>query len=169
MLLALKLFFGGLLKRILALFGWLMDHPIVLVGVLALGIGFFGGCTYKTDWAETQVQNMKDKIAANEQKAKDEAAKIRSDSAAAAERLAKENGELQANLDALVDQYVADLDKARAEQKIKVVKVPVPGKAAPVEVMFEGDKQVCRSYTSTYKDTVNNMVKKAEESLGLKK
>ena len=166
---AITLLFKGILTRVLAFFGWLMEHPIVLVGVLGIGIGFFGGCTYKTDWAETQVQKMKDKIAENEKRAKDEADKIRTDSAAAAERLAKENGELQANLDALVDQYVADLDKAKAEQKIKVVKVPVPGKAAPVDVMFEGDKQVCRSYTSTYTETVNNMVRKAEESLGLKK
>lgn len=169
MISAIMFFFKGVFKRILEFFGWLMEHPIVLAAVLGLGLGAFGGCTYKANWAERQVQDMKDEIAKNEKKAKDEADRIRKDSEATVARLAKENGELQANLDALTDQYVTDLEKARSEQKVKIVKVSVPGKAAPVDVMFEGDKQVCRSYPSVYKDTVNNMVKKAEESLGLPK
>lgn len=161
-----KVFFASALKVVAGVFAWLWKHPIVLVGIVALVLGLFGGCQYKTAWAEKQVADIKAEVAKNQKKALEEAEKIAEESKVKADKLEKENNDLKLALQETTGSYEAALEEAKKTQKIKIIKVNVPGRAQPVDVSFEGDKQVCRAYPSTYKDTVNKLVKQTEEALG---
>ncbi len=151
----------GFLKKIIA---FLVAHPKILMCVVCLSIGLAGGWLVAQKSADRKVSDMKQTLEKAKQTAEKAAEDIKETSKAEADKNEKQITELQLLLADMSKRYEEALKTNK--QKIKYVKVAVPGKPeTTVDVGFEGDKQVCRSYPSTYVDQLNDMVKKTEESL----
>lgn len=161
---ALKLFFGGLLKRLIALFGWLIDNPAVLAAILCLVGGLLLGYGYRDRAADKEIATLEKKIKDAEERAETEAGKIKAESAQRVAELEASNQALRLGLLDFANNYQRDLGKALKDQKIVVVKATTPS-GKPLDLMFENDKHVCDAFPSTYTDTVNRMVQKTKESL----
>ncbi len=154
---------AGLLHMVLSLVAFLMDHPKVLIGVVCLSLGLAGGWYAAQGSADRKVARIQKILDQAKLDAKLASDKVREESKAEADKNEVQLSGLQTQLADVRQNY----DKAlKANKKITYVKVPVPGNpSATVDVGFEGDKQICRSYPSTYVDQVNDMVRKTEEAL----
>jgi seryl-tRNA synthetase len=123
------------------------------------GAGWFGA-QKSADRKVSSIQKVLDQAKID---AKDASDKIKADSKDEADKNAIQLTELQVKLTKTTKGYEETL---KANKRLRYEKVPVPGfPGTTVDVGFEGDKQVCRSYPSTYVDQINDMVKKTEESL----
>jgi hypothetical protein len=146
-----------------SLFAFLVEHPKVLMCILCLALGGAAGWFGAQKSADRKVSKMQKVLDQAKLDAKEAGDKIRSDSKVEADK----NEAKVKDLQTLLEDALRNYDKAlRANKKITYVKVPVPGKPGTVvDVGFEGEKQVCRSYPSTYVDQINDMVRKTEEAL----
>jgi seryl-tRNA synthetase len=158
-----KMALSSLLGMLKSIGSFLVAHPKVLMCILCLAIGGalgWFGAQKSADRKVSKIQKVLDQAKIDAKAASD---KIKADSKAEADKNESELKDLRAQLADAQKNY----DKAlKANKKVTYVKVPVPGKPdTTVDVGFEGDKQVCRSYPSTYVDQVNDMVKKTEEAL----
>ena len=158
-----KMALGNLLGMLKKLVAFLVEHPKVLMCVLCLALGGAAGWFGAQKSADRKVSKMQETLDQASIDAKAASDKIRKDSKAEADKNEVQLKELQAQLADAKRNYEKAL---KANKKVSYVKVPVPGKPdTTVDVGFEGDKQVCRSYPSTYVDQVNDMIKKTEEAL----
>lgn len=160
----IKVFFSGFVKRFLALWDWLLDHPAVLSAVVCLVGGALLGYGYRDRSADKEIKTLQQAVIDAQNSAKTEADKIRGESEARVKELEALNLGLKTDLSQLLTNYQTDLQAAIKKQKVVVVKAVTPtGK--PVDISFEGEKNVCSAYPSTYADTVNRMVERSKEAL----
>ncbi len=158
-----KVALGGLIGWVKGLFIFLVAHPKVLMCIVSLALGATGGWFVAQKSADRKVAKIQKVLDQAKLDAKEASDKIRSESKIEADTNEAKIKDLQT----LLEEALKNYDKAlRTSKKITYVKVPVPGKSeVVVDVGFEGDKQVCRSYPSTYVDQINDMVRKTEEAL----
>ncbi len=159
----LKLVLGGVLGFLKAAIAFLVEHPKVLMCVVCLTVGCGLGWAVATKRADKKIEAAKAELVRIKQDGEKASAEIKERSKEEADKNEAQLTELQLRLDETTKNYEAAL---KANKVIRYVKVPVPGKPeVSVDVAFEGDKQVCRSYPSTYVDKVNELVRKTEEAL----
>lgn len=158
-----KMALGNLLSALKSVGSFLVSHPKVLMCILCLVLGGSLGWLGAQKSADRKVARMQKVLDQAKIDAKTASDKVREDSKGEANKNEAQLKELRTLLADAEKNY----DKAlKASKKVTYVKVPVPGKPGTiVDVGFEGDKQVCRSYPSTYVDQINDMVKKTEEAL----
>lgn len=160
----IKLFFGGALKRLLAIWEWLLDHPAVLSAIVCLIGGLLLGYGYRDRSADKEIKTLQQAVIDAQTNAKTEADKIRLASETKVKELEALNAGLRTDLSQLLTNYQTDLQAAIKKQKIVLVKA-VTATGKPVDISFEGEKNVCSAYPSTYAETVNRMVERSKEAL----
>lgn len=162
---AIKLFFSSLIKKVLQFGAWLVKHPKVLCIFLGLALGFAGGWFATLKVADAKVSKMERRLQDINDQAKIEADRIKKDSTTEADKLETKIAELQEQLAGTVADYEDKLKVALKSEKVKIVKVQVPGQTTTVDVAFENGKNVCRTLPSAFKDQMDELVRKAEEEL----
>lgn len=158
-----KMALGNLLSMLKSLMEFLLAHPKVLMCVVSLALGGAAGwfvAQKSADRKVSKIQKVLDKAVSDAKEAGDQ---IKADSKAEAEKNEADLTTLQLKLNATTKSYEEAL---KANKKLRYAQVAVPGKPdTTVDVAFEADVPVCRSYPSTYTEQVNDMVKKTEEAL----
>jgi len=163
MLFFVKMALGNLLSMLKSVGIFLVAHPKVLMCIISLALGGAAGWFVAQKFADRKVSKMQKVLDQAKTDAKTAADNIKADSKVEADRNALQLTELQRQLSAVSKDYE---DALKTNKKLRYAKVPIPGKPEiTVDIAFEADVPVCRSYPSTYVDQVNDMVKKTEEAM----
>lgn len=163
-----KTFFSGLITKVMKAVDWLMEHPAVLVAIVALVGGYVLGSqrtasrltaahtkelrAYKDD-----LENQRVLALARQKKVQE----IETSTKAAAETLVKERSAIETRLAQVTKDYEAKLKSERAKPprtNTVYVEVEVPGSKDKVEVKVQDGEVVCRRFEDTFTETVNKML-----------
>lgn len=140
-------------------FKYLVEHPVTLAIIVAFALGFFVARHFTETKSHKQLVALQAEIV--KQKAKID--EVERQSIVDATLNKEREDKLREEIANVVDDY--ELKLTSQPEKVKIVKVLVPGQTKPTDVYVEGNEVACRRLPSAYADEVNKLVLAGERSV----